>query len=131
MNKEITVTYAAEEAVDYKHEGHNCAQAVIHGLSKLYDMDAVALEKIAAGFGVGMGTMGATCGALIGANMVMGECTGGQKTMMKSKQLFSKFEQSSGATICKELKGIESGRVLYSCDDCVRNAVIAAASILE
>ena len=130
MDKEITIRQAVEKALNYKHSGYNCAQAVIQGLSELYDVDSEEMEKMSAGFGVGMGTMEATCGALIGANMVIGKCTNGQKTIMKSKELFHGFEQSSGATVCKELKGIESGKVLCSCDDCVKNAVITAASIL-
>ena len=40
-----------------------------------------------------------------------------------AKVLHEEFRQKCGATICKDLKGIETGKVLCECDDCVRNAV--------
>ena len=43
--------------------------------------------------------------------------------MKQSKNVHQSFKEKSGATICKELKGIGTGKVLCSCDDCVRNAV--------
>ena len=33
-----------------------------------------------------------------------------------------KFEEIAGSTICKEIKGIESSKVLLSCEDCIREA---------
>ena len=35
-----------------------------------------------------------------------------------------------GATICKDLKGVETGKVLCPCAQCVRNAVLAAGEML-
>ena len=35
-----------------------------------------------------------------------------------------------GATICRELKGVGTGKVLCSCEDCVRNAIRAAEDAL-
>lgn len=130
MNTTEKAIQLAEKAVEYKHNGNNCAQAVIRALAEQYNMNAEELSKVAAGFGVGMGTMGATCGALVGANIVAGVKTQGQGTIMKSKELFNGFEQLCGASTCKVLKGIEGDKVLCSCDDCVRNAVITATNIL-
>lgn len=70
-----------------------------------------------------MGTMEATCGALIGANMMLGMKTEGKGTVMKSKELFHQFSNMCGASICKDLKGRDTGIVKCECDDCVRNAV--------
>jgi hypothetical protein len=36
----------------------------------------------------------------------------------------------SGAVICKELKGIETGKVLCACEDCVKNAVHAYETVM-
>ena len=33
-------------------------------------------------------------------------------------------------TTCRELKGIDTGKVLCSCENCVRNAVRAAEEVL-
>ena len=69
----------------------------------------------------------ATCGALCGASMVMGLCNkSGKPTAAIMRELLHEFQEKAGATICKDLKGIETGRMLCSCDDCVRYAVRAA-----
>lgn len=121
----------AEKAVEYKHSGYNCAQAVVKSLADMYDLPAEDMVKMTAGFAVGMGTMETTCGALIGANMIAGVKTGGERTITKSRELLSSFQDACGATICKDLKGRDSGVVICPCDDCVRNAVLAAAEVLE
>ena len=41
------------------------------------------------------------------------------------------FAEKCGATICKDLKGIETGRVLCSCPECVRNAVLTLGEVLK
>ena len=33
-----------------------------------------------------------------------------------------RFKELCGATICRDIKGIDTGKVLCSCEDCVRNA---------
>lgn len=37
---------------------------------------------------------------------------------------------TGGATICKDLKGIENGAPLCPCPECVRNAVLALGEVL-
>lgn len=114
----------AEKAVEYKHNGCNCAQAVVKAMSEYVDVNIDDVVKMTSGFGVGMGCMEATCGSLIGANMIAGLLKDGKGTMPKSRELLLTFkDMCGGATICKDLKGIETGVVLCPCDDCVRNAV--------
>jgi C_GCAxxG_C_C family probable redox protein len=89
------------------------------------------LSIIGSGFGSGMGCMKATCGALCGASIAAGMLNNtGRPTSMVTRQILSKFEQLCGATICEDLKGIKTGTVLCSCDNCVKNAVIALETIL-
>ena len=77
-----------------------------------------------ASFGVGMGCMEATCGALIGAQMVLGMKKYEGKPILRDAATLAKdFAETCGATICKDLKGVETGVVKCECDDCVRNAV--------
>lgn len=121
----MTIEERAEKAVEYKHSGYNCAQAVVKACEDLTGSDSEELIKAAAGFGGGMGCMEATCGALIGANMVVGILTEGNGTMRYSRQMLQNFNEACGATICKDLKGRDTGVVLCPCDDCVRNAVKA------
>lgn len=114
----------AEQAVLYKHSGCNCCQAVIKALC-----DDEKLLAAGAGFAVGMGSMQATCGALIGAVMAAGEKTGGRGTLSLSKRMFADFKGMCGATVCAELKGIATGKALCDCDSCVRNAVTAFENV--
>lgn len=127
----MTKRELAEKAVEYKHGGYNCAQAVIKSLSDNYNLPPEDMLKMTAGFAVGMGCMETTCGALVGANMITGIRTDGNGTVNKSRALFREFEDACGATICKDLKGRDTGKVICPCDDCVRNAVIAAMNILD
>lgn len=117
--------YAAK-AVEYKHTGLNCCQAVVKTLTEGMDADEESLMNIASGFGMGMGCMEASCGALVGANIVAGLTGNGRA----ARVLLKRFEELSGATICGDLKGKNTGITLASCDDCVKNAVIAAAEVL-
>ena len=115
-----------EIAVNYKHNGKNCCQAVLLAFKDVVNMSEEELLKLGAGFGVGMGCMEATCGALIGANIILGILSDGKPSlMMKSKIMLQEFKKRSKATICKDLKGIETDIVLCPCDDCVRNATKA------
>ena len=40
-----------------------------------------------------------------------------------AKTMLESFREKSGDTICKNLKGIGTGKVLCYCDDCVRHGV--------
>ncbi len=93
-------------------------------------IDEETLMKLTAGYAAGMGCMESTCGALIGAVMVAGILTDGKGTPRISKELVQNFEHKCGATICKELKGIGTGKVLCPCPECVRNAVLSLGEAL-
>lgn len=94
-------------------------------------VEAETLKKLGAGYAAGMGCMESTCGALIGAVMAAGILTDGKGTPAVSRQLVAGFQEKCGATICKDLKGIETGRVLCSCPECVRNAVLTLGEVLK
>ena len=126
----MTLEETKEKAVSYKHNGFNCAQAVVKALGEQLQIPTDQIVTMTSGFAAGMGTMEATCGALIGANLVAGLRTEGKGTLAKSRQLVSGFKQSCGALICKDLKGIETGTVLCDCDDCIRNAVEVLPSLV-
>ncbi len=113
-----------EYAVELKHNGHNCAQAVLCAFADEIDMTAEELKKIGASFGVGMGCMEATCGALIAAGVLLGlKKYDGKPVLHDAAAINRRFNELCGATICKDLKGRDTGVVLCECDDCVRNAV--------
>ena len=128
----MTLTERADKAVELKTMGgYNCAQAVTAVLADQTSLTDEQLKQVSAGFCVGMGNLEATCGALIGAVMVAGMITDGKGTPRYSKELVSKFNDKCGATICKDLKGITTGKVLCECPDCVRNAVISLGEVID
>ena len=115
-----------EKAVEYKHNGNNCCQSVLLSYTDLLPMDEDALRRIGAGFAVGMGTMEATCGALVAAGIVAGHRTATRQEAVRfARDIHERFRAKCGATICKDLKGRDTGRVLCECPECCRNAVLA------
>lgn len=112
------------KAVQLKHSGCNCCQAVLLAFEDKLGMDTETLLTIGAGFGSGMGCMEATCGALVGAVMV-DDIMNKRRNPSSARKLLAEFKESCGAVRCADLKGITTGRVLCSCDDCIRNAVRA------
>ncbi len=122
----------AERAVAYKHSGYNCTQAVVLALAERYGLPAEEMVRMTAGFAVGMGTMETTCGALIGANLILGlKPEENRSAVARARELYNRFLEMCGATLCKELKGRDTGVPVCPCDDCVRNAVIAVSELLQ
>lgn len=125
----MTIEERAARAVELK-ASYNCAQAVVLSYADKLPLEEETLKKLAAGYGGGMGCMEGTCGALVGAVMVAGMLTDGQGTGRYAREILLGFRERCGATICKDLKGVETGKVLCPCTECVRNAVLAAGAAL-
>lgn len=111
-----------DKAVNLKHSGCNCCQAVLLSFADILPLDENTLRTLGAGFGSGMGCMEGNCGALVGAVMV-DNLMKGRRNAAAARGILNTFKQSCGAIRCADLKGIGTGKVLCSCDDCVRNAV--------
>ena len=127
----MTLTERAAAAAELKATGQcNCTQSVVKVFEDKLPVESGTLRMLAAGYAAGMGCMESTCGALIGAVMVAGVVTDGKSTPRISKELLQNFQEKCGATICKDLKGIESGAPLCPCPECVRNAVLALGEVL-
>ncbi|MBR2208190.1 MAG: C_GCAxxG_C_C family protein, partial [Synergistaceae bacterium] len=103
---------------------YNCCQAVACVFTEETGLDEQTLRKLGAGFGLGMGCMEATCGALCGAEIVLGMIKfQGKPIRQDAAELHKKFTEKCGASICKEIKGKETGKMLCSCADCVYKAL--------
>ena len=110
----------------------NCCQAVLVAFADKLGKSEDDLLRLGSGFGAGMGTMEGTCGALVGAIMVSSLLSAKDEAMKNSRAIMSHFKKlCGGATICRDLKGIETGKMLCSCEGCVRNAVRAAIEALN
>ena len=108
----------------------NCCQAVLVAFADEAGRSEEDLLRLGSGFGSGMGTMEGTCGALVGAIMVSSLLSEKGAAMAASRAIMPRFKELCGATICRDLKGIDTGKVLCSCEHCVRNAVRAAGESL-
>lgn len=120
----------ADRAVQLKHGGCNCCQAVLCAFAEETGMTADELMRIGAAFGGGMGCLEGTCGALLGAQILLGiKKYGGRPVGRDAANVLRQFKALCGATVCKDLKGVDTGVVLCPCDDCVRNAVKIAEGL--
>ena len=128
-----------QETIERHDKGYNCAQAVACTYCDLVGMDEKTMFKITEGFGAGMGNMEGTCGAVSGACALAGlkNSTGNlqkpdskAKTYGLSREIMSQFKGQNGSVICKELKGIETGKVLPSCPDCIQDSARIVEKVL-
>ena len=123
------------ERMDYaaqRKKEMNCCQAVLVAFADKLGKGEDDLLRLGSGFGSGMATMEGTCGALVGAIMVSSLLSPDGEARNNSRAIMSRFKElCGGATICRDLKGIETGKVLCSCEDCVRNAVLSAGEALK
>ncbi|WP_270303851.1 C-GCAxxG-C-C family protein [Baileyella intestinalis] len=121
-----------ERAARLHGNGYNCCQAVLLTFCDELGVDPVTAFKIGEGFGLGMGGMENTCGALSGAIMLAGlKNSDGDLDHPKTKagtyrisrELTEAFKEKTGALVCRDLKGIDTGEVLCSCPKCIDSAV--------
>ena len=127
----MTLDERMEYAAKRKKE-MNCCQAVLVAFADRLEKSEDELLRLGSGFGSGMATMEGTCGALVGAIMVSSLLSPDGEARNNSRAIMSRFKElCGGATICRDLKGIGTGKVLCSCEDCVRNAVLAAGEALN
>ena len=127
----MDVNERAELARNLKATGKcNCAQSVVTALADLTDADLNTLLSATSGFAVGMGNMEGTCGAFVGANLILGLIIK-QNTPKYSKMMMERFNELTGAIQCKIIKGIGTGKVLTPCPQCCYNAVIAFFDIIN
>lgn len=129
-----------EKAIELHDKRFNCCQAVACAFAKEIGMDEATLFKIGEGFGLGMGCMDGTCGALSGAIMLAGlKNSDGNldapatkaDTYKISKEMLNSFREKCGSTICRELKGVDTGKLLCTCPDCITNAVEVVEEVLK
>ncbi|MDO4176303.1 MAG: C-GCAxxG-C-C family protein [Bacillota bacterium] len=128
-----------KKALDNHHNGYNCAQSVACVFAEDLGVEERELFRVMEGFGFGMGCMG-TCGAVSAMTAIAGikesdgntDAPASKKASYKaSKKMIKAFEEKNGSVICKEIKGVETGKVLRSCDGCVEDAAEIADKYLK
>lgn len=119
--------------------GFNCCQAVACTYCDLFGMDEETAFKACEAFGAGMGGMEGTCGAVSGAVFLAGlknSCGDLEKPVSKgktyqfSRAITAKFREKNGSLVCRDLKGIETGTPLRSCEGCILDAAALVEELL-
>lgn len=127
------------KTIERHKRGFNCAQAVACTYCDLVGMDEATMFAASEAFGAGMGGTQATCGAVSGAVLLAGlknSSKDPEKPITKgatyklSKEIVARFQEKNGSVICKELKGLETGCALRSCDGCIEDAAAIAEAVL-
>lgn len=128
-----------DETVKRHNKGYNCAQAVACTYSDLVGLDEKTIFKLTEALGAGMGNMEGTCGAVSGACILAGlvNSSGNTeapdskgKTYKLSREILNTFKNDNGSVVCKELKGTETGKMLCSCEECIKDAARIAENLL-
>ena len=117
-------------AMDFHNQGYNCAQAVAMPFCKEMGLDAALVKRATEGFGAGMGGRTQTCGALSGAIFVAGilkasatDPASKMATYGVCAKMSEEFVAHCGSGVCEVIKGLNGGKMLCSCNDCIAYGV--------
>ena len=134
----------SEHAKELFLSGYNCAQSVVLSFADDLKFSKELAQKMAAGFGGGMGKTQETCGAVTGAIMILGllkgEDVNNNEELKTSsygavKDLVQAFVAEYNTTKCRDLIGCDlntpEGSAKFKdenimvtiCADCVKKAV--------
>ena len=128
-----------EQTIKRHDKGYNCAQAVACTYCDLVGVDEETMFRMTEALGLGMGGMEGTCGAVSGACVLAGmmkssgnlECPNSKAQSYKlSRQIVNEFLEKNRSVVCKELKGVETGKPITPCAECIRDAARIAEKIL-
>lgn len=128
-----------EETIIRHDKGYNCAQAVACTYCDKVGVDEETMFRMTEALGLGMGGMIGTCGAVSGACVLAGmkRSTGNieapnskAESYKLSREITQKFMEQNGSLTCKDLKGVETGKMLRSCPDCIRDAAAIVEQVL-
>ncbi len=128
-----------EQCLEKRKAGYNCAQAVACTYADLVGMDEETVFRATEGLGVGQGAMLGTCGAVAAACVLAGmkASTGDLKNPSTkgaaaklAREITESFQKENGTIICKDLKGVDTGKVVLSCPECITHAAALAEKIL-
>ena len=128
-----------QKAISLHDKGYNCAQSVACAFTEEIGVPEEVLFAACEGFGLGMGGAKGTCGAVSGAVMLAGfrnsSCnlehpSSKAATYKLAAAISGEFLEKNGSLTCCELKGLNTGKVIRSCPDCIMDAVEIAEKVL-
>lgn len=122
-DSEDLATKGYELGFEYERTYHGCSQCTLAALMDLLGEQDDGLFQAASGLGAGIGLSGgATCGALIGGVLVIGQRYGRQRRTFRdlegvrfrcyavSRKLLDKFESHYGSNRCADVQRALLGR---------------------
>lgn len=141
-----------EKAIDYFHQGYNCAQSVFAAFAEELGLSEAAALRLPSAFGAGLGRMRGTCGAFSGLALIAGFKHGNlspdpadkERIFALTRKLADEFRTEFGSLQCRELlhlpPDVEEGArpsertaAYYAarpCERCVAFCAARAAEIL-
>ena len=142
-----------EKAIDYFHQGYNCAQSVFAAFAEELGLSEAAALRLPSAFGAGLGRMRGTCGAFSGLALIAGFKHGNlspdpadkERIFAHTRKLADEFRTEFGSLQCRELLHLppdaeegarpsERTAAYYAarpCERCVAFCAARAAEILE
>lgn len=111
-------------------KNYNCAQSVVCAYCGMFGVEEETAFKAAEAFGFGMGDM-ETCGAVTAMTMLAGmKISDGnlanpstkRQCYSMMKKMMTEFKNKNKTIVCRELKGVETGIPLRSCNGCIEDA---------
>lgn len=104
-----------EKTVDlHRNGGLNCSQAILTAFGEKYGIDSETARVLGRPWGGGVGHMAGACGYLNGAVLVLAKAMDngdeGKARVESAKavrELFHRFEERRGSTLCKDLLGAD------------------------
>lgn len=100
-----------EKAIDYFHQGYNCAQSVFAAFAEELGLSEAAALRLPSAFGAGLGRMRGTCGAFSGLALIAGFKHGNlspdpadkERIFALTRKLADEFRTEFGSLQCREL----------------------------
>ena len=127
-----------ELAVELHDSGCNCAQSVVSVFCAEAGADEETMRALTQRYGHGAYKYcGAVMAAVTAMNMLQGDLNPEDPASFdgaaadKVRSLLRRFEEKNGSVFCRELKGIDTGIMLRSCNGCIEDAVEITEDILK
>ena len=125
-----------QQALANHKKGYNCSQSVACAFCDLVGVDEDLMFRMMEGYGLGMGNMNGTCGALSGVIALVGMKNSSgcanpvskKDTYAKAKVLMERFAQKNTSVLCKDLKGVGGRPKVRTCDGCIEDAARLVAA---
>lgn len=128
-------------AVKKFKQGYNCCQAVACAYCEELGVKEADMFRMTEGFGLGMGGLKDTCGAVTGMFLILslaGSAGDMEKplatkmdTYAKIREAAARFREKNRSIYCRDLKNTEGPQPLVCCIQCVEDAAALVDDYLK